>query len=150
MFRGVVLVATLLVLIFGSTALAQWQTQTVDNSGDVGKWSSMAYDSNGFPHIVYYLDSPDQFGDRLMYAVWNGTGGWEIKEVFGCYDGGSYGSRQERNALYLCSCTYVGARRRPAYRQCDCRQGLGSVSRPCPSAYLVCVRIGVSFRPLLS
>lgn len=53
-----------------------WNIQTVDNSGDTGYYSSLAYDSQGYPHIVYYNSSTRS----LMYARWSG-GGWQCETV---------------------------------------------------------------------
>lgn len=36
-------------------ALAQWNLDTIDNSGDVGKYADIAYDSNGYPHVAYFF-----------------------------------------------------------------------------------------------
>ena len=69
---------TILFIFFVLTnfAFAQWNTQTVDNSGDVGKWSDIAYDSQGYPHIVYFDDTDDD----IMYAWWDGTA-WHYEEI---------------------------------------------------------------------
>lgn len=71
------LISLLVSFVFSSISFAQWNTQTVDNSGDAGKWSDIAYDSQGYPHIVYY----DGTDNDVMYARWNGTG-WEIKQIY--------------------------------------------------------------------
>ncbi len=64
------------VVSFFSLSFAQWNIQTVDNSGDVGKWSDIAYDSQGYPHIVYF----DETDDDIMYAWWDGTA-WHYEEI---------------------------------------------------------------------
>ena len=33
---------------------SSWNIETVDEGGDVRKWTSLALDSNGIPHISYY------------------------------------------------------------------------------------------------
>ena len=53
-----------------------WNIQTVDNSGNTGYYSSLAYDSNGYPHIAYYNSS----SRSLMYARWTGEG-WQCETV---------------------------------------------------------------------
>ena len=50
--------------------------QTVDNSGRVGVYSSIAIDSNNNPHISYYDDA----NRNLKYATWNGSV-WSIQTV---------------------------------------------------------------------
>ena len=66
----------LFTFVFVSNVFAQWNIQTVDNSGDTGKWSDIAYDSQGYPHIVYYNDTDDY----LLYATWTGEG-WFIEAI---------------------------------------------------------------------
>ena len=70
------LISFVTLLVFVSLSFAQWNKQTVDNSGDAGKWSDIAYDSQGYPHIVYFDDTDND----LLYAKWNGTG-WEIEHI---------------------------------------------------------------------
>ena len=68
----------LIVCVFNASGLfaQDWNIQTVDNSGDVGKWCEVAYDDQGYPHIAYYNETDSW----LMYARWNGKG-WEIEKV---------------------------------------------------------------------
>ena len=58
-------------------ASAQWNTQFVDDSGNAGLSTSIAYDSSGCPHIAYRSATESS----LMYAVWNATGGWVLEQV---------------------------------------------------------------------
>jgi len=60
---------------------------TVDNSGDVGRYTSLAFDGSGNPAISYY----DATNDDLKYAHWNGTV-WEREPVDSAGDVGSYTS----------------------------------------------------------
>jgi hypothetical protein len=55
-----------------------WQIESVDTTGNVGLWLSMALDGNGYAHISYcdYTGS----NAKLKYARWNG-GEWEIEVV---------------------------------------------------------------------
>jgi hypothetical protein len=68
--------AILSLLLCPSFVLAQWNIQTVDNSGETGLYSSIATDSHGYPHIAYY----DSTRTALMYAYWTGSG-WHIETV---------------------------------------------------------------------
>lgn len=46
-----------------------WKTETVDSLGVVGRFTSLALDSNYYPHITYYDDTADD----LRYIKWNGS-----------------------------------------------------------------------------
>jgi len=63
----------------------QWIIEVIDASGDVGRFSSLALDNDGIPHISYYDDSPAN-ELALKYAYWdkkaqNGAGGWVTDTV---------------------------------------------------------------------
>lgn len=49
------------------TLKSEWKIETVDSTG-LARWTSVAIDSNGYPHISYW---------GLRYARWNGSA-WEI------------------------------------------------------------------------
>ncbi len=51
-----------------------WWLQTVDSNAGVGKYSSLALDSNNRPHLSYYHET----NEELRYAYWNGTG-WSVE-----------------------------------------------------------------------
>ncbi len=53
-----------------------WQTTVVDDSGDVGKWTSIAVDAEELPHISYF----DQTNNNLKYAHYSGDS-WRIEPV---------------------------------------------------------------------
>lgn len=61
----------------------EWRIEVVDfGQNDVGQKSSIALDSNGFPHISY----EDNDADDIKYARWNGSA-WSIETVDKSSDG---------------------------------------------------------------
>jgi PKD repeat protein len=60
---------------------AVWQIETVDSDGDVGQFTSLALDSNDYPHISYHeLFLNNSTDGNLKYARWNGSE-WHIEDV---------------------------------------------------------------------
>jgi len=57
---------------------SNWHIETVDGSGGfgLGKYTSLALDSSGYPHISY----SNQLNNDLEYARWNGSS-WQIQTV---------------------------------------------------------------------
>jgi hypothetical protein len=60
-----------------------WITVTVDSEGYVGKYSSIALDSDGTPHISYM----EELDGGLKYAKWSGDS-WIIQVVDAAHDVG--------------------------------------------------------------
>ncbi len=75
-----VVIAFLATFILGGNILfaQDWHTTIVDYEGIVGVFSSMALDSQGYPHISYAYS--EDFEYDLKYACWTGSE-WEIHTV---------------------------------------------------------------------
>ena len=58
------------------TAEVNWQISNIDSGGRKGKYSSIAFDSNGKVHISYY----DTLNSNLKYAT-NISGTWQVATV---------------------------------------------------------------------
>ncbi|MBU2568246.1 MAG: hypothetical protein KJ967_05705 [Elusimicrobia bacterium] len=74
------LIITLCLFTNSGFLWAGWNVQTVDSAGYVGHYTSIALDTNNYPHISY-LDFTN-----LKYAKWTGSS-WNVQTV----DSGGYG-----------------------------------------------------------
>ncbi len=71
----------------GSCAADAWYLQTMDSTGDVGYFTSLALDASGYPRISY-----DHYSNwDLKYAAWNGSS-WDVETVDSAGDVGGYTS----------------------------------------------------------
>lgn len=66
-------------LVFGTREGGSWTLETVAAEGDVGKYSSLAVDADGRPHISFF-DQTSESSGTIRYAVKDG-GAWEVEEV---------------------------------------------------------------------
>jgi len=84
-----IIISAVLLLAFALAPIATaqvnpaWSIETVDSEGSVGKYNSIAVDSEGNPHISYY----DYTNNYLKYAKWTGST-WTIQIV----DSAGYGN----------------------------------------------------------
>lgn len=67
---------TLGALKFACLRDGNWDIQIVDNIGNVGKYSSLAFDRHAHAHISYF----DETNSVLKYAAWDGAN-WRIQFV---------------------------------------------------------------------
>lgn len=77
----------LMAFISANTASAAWNNTTVDNSGDVGQYPSLAIDNQDHPHISYFDNSTYD----LKYASYDGSK-WNIQTVDSTGQVGYYSS----------------------------------------------------------
>ncbi len=76
-FTTLILATVLLSFVHkGAAAQSTWDTQVVDDTGNVGEYTSLALDAQGHPHISYY---DDDNGD-LKYAYYDGRQ-WHVQTV---------------------------------------------------------------------
>ncbi len=64
-----------------------WQIEVVDATGDMGRYASLALDTNNRPRIAYYASD----NGNLKYAAYDGTA-WQIEVVDATGDVGRYAS----------------------------------------------------------
>jgi hypothetical protein len=73
--------------VFSSPLWAKWAKEIVDDAGTIGSHTSIALDSNNYPHISYC----DIFNKDLKYAT-NASGSWVTETVDSGGDVGGYTS----------------------------------------------------------
>ncbi len=66
-------------LMFAVFDGASWAIEAVETEGDVGKYSSLAFDGEGRAHISYFFDEREGSG-TIRYAV-RADGSWAIENV---------------------------------------------------------------------
>ena len=64
------------VFLLVSSLSAQWNTEIIDTSPTSAQPSDIAYDNNGYPHIVYFS------GCDLRYTYWTGSGWIPATTIF--------------------------------------------------------------------
>ncbi len=64
----------------GTGAGGAWSLETIAGDGDVGRYSDLAYDSQGNPHISYWALETPRSG-TVHYAWRAGNGDWQIEDV---------------------------------------------------------------------
>ena len=83
------LLATLLLVALGTAPASalSWQIETVDSEGIVGRYSSLALNGTGIPHISHY----DGNAGDLKFA-WYNDSGWQNETVDATGDVGTFSS----------------------------------------------------------
>ena len=85
----VCMIILLSIIVIAENEKETWSIETVDSTGDVGMFTSIVLDSNGYPHISYL----DITNEDLKYAKWTGSV-WSIDTVDSAGDVG-YGNSIE-------------------------------------------------------
>ena len=66
-------------LVYAGFDGTEWSLETVASEGDVGKFSSLAFDSQGRPHVTFFDDTGGASG-QVLYAT-RGDDGWTVEEI---------------------------------------------------------------------
>lgn len=86
------------------TMSGDWCNDLVDSDGDVGEWSSIALDGDGYPHIGYY----DATNKNPKHA-WKDTQGWHTEPIHPLGGGGTCTSiAVDKNTGLVQACFCLG------------------------------------------
>jgi hypothetical protein len=83
-----VVLSTIVMLLYSKTGKAEWVFSTPGTAGDVGRYTSLASDGSGNPHISYH----DSNHSDLKYVYHDGSGWTTPQTVDSAGDVGEYTS----------------------------------------------------------
>ena len=66
-------------LEFAALGAGGWSVEVVDNQGDAGRYASLIFDTDGTPHIGYYVAESRESG--TVRHAWNDGSGWQSENV---------------------------------------------------------------------
>jgi hypothetical protein len=66
-------------LEYATSNNGSWSVEVVDEDGDAGRFSSLAFDAAGMPHISYYVATSQNTG-IVRYSWWDGAK-WQVEDV---------------------------------------------------------------------
>ncbi|MFQ5922157.1 MAG: hypothetical protein ACE5M4_04880, partial [Anaerolineales bacterium] len=66
-------------LEYAALGAGGWSVEVADNQGDAGRYSSLIFDTDGAPHIAYYVAESRESG--TVRHAWKGASGWQTENV---------------------------------------------------------------------